>query len=412
VTASRPDVAWWREPTATQWTNYLAAWAGWVLDGFDFSIYLFALTQIQAEFGVKATSTFASITLTLVVRLGGGLVAGWIADRYGRRLPLMLSILWFAFFDAAVAFAPSFAWVLVLRTLFGFGMGAEWTAGSAIAMESWPARTRGLASGMLQGSWGVGYVLAAAAYAAVVPAHGWRPLFLLAAVPALLVVPIRLLVKEPERRPGAAPAAKAAPALRAYTPRIVWACALYAVSFAVYYALAAPWPRLLLTELHLPAPALLLPSLLLNVGMLFGAIAIGAAASRYGVVRAQVIPLLLLLPALPLFVGWAGTGPGLWAGAFLAGSLGAGISGVTPYLFAALFPTEVRARGFGIVYHVGALLSGGTPLLVAWLAQAGPLPLSRALAGTAAVSALATIVMLVVRPRGVLPAEVLGRSKG
>jgi SHS family lactate transporter-like MFS transporter len=355
----------------------------------------------------------------------------------------MLSILWFALFDAAVAFAPSFAWVLVLRTLFGFGMGAEWTAGSALAMESWPARTRGLASGVLQGSWGLGYVLAAAAYGAIVPAHGWRPLFLLAAAPALLVIPIRLLVKEPARpaalaRPsgiaratpsprrraepassgcsGRADAAsvrgpREAPSLRAYLPRIAWACALYAVSFAVYYALAAPWPRLLRAELGMPAPALLLPSVLLNLGMLAGAITIGAAAGRFGVVRAQVVPLLLLLPALPLFVGAAGTGPGLWAGAALAGFLGAGISGVTPYLFAALFPAEVRARGFGIVYHVGALLSGGTPLLVAWLAQSGGMPLSRALAGTAGVAALLTIGMLLLRPRGVLPAEVLGPSR-
>ena len=140
--ATSQRVPWWREPSATQWTNYLAAWSGWVLDGFDFCIYLFALGRIQEEFGVKATSTFLSITLTLAVRLAGGLAAGWIADRYGRRLPLMLSVVWFAAFDAAVAFAPSFAWVLVLRTLFGFGMGAEWTAGSAIAMESWPARSR------------------------------------------------------------------------------------------------------------------------------------------------------------------------------------------------------------------------------------------------------------------------------
>lgn len=407
--SASPAVAWWREPTAAQWTNYLAAWSGWVLDGFDFCIYLFALTDIQREFGVQATSTFLSITLTLAVRLAGGLAAGWLADRRGRRLPLMLSILWFAVFDAAVAFAPSFAWVLVFRTLFGFGMGAEWTAGSAIAMESWPARTRSLASGVLQGSWGIGYILASWAYGAVVEAHGWRPLFLLAAVPALLVVPIRLLVKEPRRSAGESPRPAAPASLRAYLPRIAWACALYAVSFAVYYALAAPFPRLMLTELHLAPKALALPSLLLNLGMLTGAITIGAAAGRYGVVRAQVIPLLLLLPALPLFVGAAGVGPGLWAGAFLAGFLGAGISGVTPYLFAALFPAEVRARGFGIVYHVGALLSGGTPLLVAWLAQSGAMPLSRALAGTAAVAALATIGMLLLRPRDVLPAEVLGR---
>src|SRR5512138_3391847 len=105
---------WWREPTRAQWTNYGAAWLGWVLDGFDFCIFLFAMPQIAKEFGVAVSNTALSVTLTLLVRLAGGLLAGWVADRYGRRLPLMLSILWFAACDGAVAFAPSFAWVLAL----------------------------------------------------------------------------------------------------------------------------------------------------------------------------------------------------------------------------------------------------------------------------------------------------------
>jgi SHS family lactate transporter-like MFS transporter len=178
------------------------------------------------------------------------------------------------------------------------------------------------------------------------------------------------------------------------------------VSFAIYYAMAGMWPTLLQTELGLSPAALRLPTLLFNAGMMVGAIAVGAAASRFGVVAAQVVPLILLLPALPLYVGMA---PGwLWLGALLAGSLGAGISGVTPYLFTALFPAEVRARSFGIVYHVGALLAAFTPSLVAWLPRATGLPLSRALGGTAAAAAVLTIAMLVLRPRDILPAEVLG----
>jgi SHS family lactate transporter-like MFS transporter len=187
--------------------------------------------------------------------------------------------------------------------------------------------------------------------------------------------------------------------------RIVWASVLYGASFAVYNALTALWPTLLLKEVGLPATALRVPALLFNLGMLGGSIVIGAAASRFGVVRAQVVPLLLLLPVLPLFVGAA---PHLlWAGAALAGVLGPGISGVTPYLFAALFPAEVRGRSFGIVYHAGALLAAPVPPLVAWLG--GRVPLSQALGWTAAVSAAVTVAMLVVRPHGILPDEVLGR---
>src|SRR6266436_6385596 len=115
------------EPQRAHWAAFIAAWFGWVLAALS-----------------------GSITLTLLLRLAGASVAGWMADRWGRKLPLMLSLVWFALFDAAIYFAPSFAWILVLRTLFGFGMGAEWTAGTAMAMESFPARSRKIASGLLQ----------------------------------------------------------------------------------------------------------------------------------------------------------------------------------------------------------------------------------------------------------------------
>jgi SHS family lactate transporter-like MFS transporter len=276
-------------------------------------------------------------------------------------------------------------------------------------MESWPARTRGLASGVLQGSWGIGYILAGYAYAAVLPRWGWRPLFALAALPALLAVPIRLLVKED--RSASAPRAAPPPAAGDRVPglafRIGWACLLYGASFAIYYGLTGMWATMLQTELHLAPAALRLPTLCFNLGMMGGAVAIGAAASRFGVVKVQVVPLAVMLLFLPLYVGAA---PGwLWLGAAVAGALGAGISGVTPYLFSALFPQEVRARSFGIVYHVGALLSAQTPLLVAWLGRSGGMPLSRALAWTVAAATVLTIAILVLRPRGVLPAEVLGR---
>ena len=110
----------------------------------------------------------------------------------------MISLVWFAVCDGGVAFAPSFKAVLILRTLFGFGMGAEWTSGATLAMENWPARSRGIASGVLQGSWAVGYLLAALAYGWVVPHFGWRALFLVAAAPAILVLPIRIWVPESE----------------------------------------------------------------------------------------------------------------------------------------------------------------------------------------------------------------------
>src|SRR6478672_461206 len=164
------QLPWWKEPTRAQWAAFAAAWVGWVLDAFDFTIYICVTQSVIKEFGVSPTAVAGSLTLTLLVRLAGGFVAGWMADRWGRRLPLMMSLVWFAVFDAAIYFAPSFGWLLIFRTLFGFGMGAEWTAGTSLAMESFPAKSRKLASGLLQAGWPVGFLLAAAIAAFVVPA--------------------------------------------------------------------------------------------------------------------------------------------------------------------------------------------------------------------------------------------------
>jgi len=400
---SAPVGPWWREPTRPQWISFLAAWAGWVLDGFDFTIFLLAMPAIAREFGVTWVATAGSITLTLLFRLGGGVVAGWAADRWGRKLPLMISIVWFALCDGAVAFAPTFGWVLVFRTLFGFGMGAEWTSGATLAMENWPARSRGIASGVLQGSWAIGYILAALASAAIVPQHGWRPLFVVAALPALLVLPIRIWVPEsPDWKAGraASPRTSARDLLApGVLGKLVWACLLWAASFGIYYGLTGLWPALLTSELRLPPAEVARLVILFNLGMMVGAIAWGSLAARKGVVLALTVPIVALLPALPLYVGAV---PGALAvGALLAGATGAGISGVTPLLLTSLFPASVRARAVGIVYHVGALLAAGTPTLVAALA-AGGRPLSLAMGGVVAGSALLTLAILFLRPRDAL----------
>ncbi len=401
-----PDRAppWWREPTRPQWTAFLAAWAGWVLDGFDFTVFLLAMRDIAREFGVTYVATAGAITLTLVVRLAGGVAAGALADRAGRKLPLMISIVWFAACDGAVAFAPSFGWVLALRTLFGFGMGAEWTSGATLAMESWPERSRGIASGLLQGSWGIGYILAAIAHAAIVPAFGWRALFVVAAAPALLVLPIRIWVPESPEWRSARPEERrtrlAELAREGLVVRVVWASLLWGASFAVYYGLTGLWPALLQGELgRTPAEVAWLVTLF-NVGMMAGAVVCGAVASRAGVVAALAVPLVVLLPLLPLYVG--AVPRLLWAGALGAGIFGAGISGVTPMLFTRLFPLPVRARAIGVVYHVGALLAAVAPTAVAALAARAPMPLSRATAAVVACAVLASLAALFLRPRGVL----------
>lgn len=358
---------WWKEPTRKQWAAFSAAWVGWVLDAFDFTIYIVVAHEIMKEFDVPAVAVHGSLTLTLLVRLAGGSIAGWMADRWGRRLPLMLSLLWFAAFDAAIFFAPTFTWIIVFRTLFGFGMGAEWTAGTALAMESFPPRGRKFASGLLQAGWPVGFLLASLTAYFVVPAWGWRAMFLIAAVPALLVIPIRMFV--PDELSHVEKTAESKGAIKdllapGVFKMIVLGSLVMALGFIVYYGMVTP-----LMGLNLAAGATAseawINMIWFNVGMLIGVIGAGWVANRFGVVVALVTPALLMVPALPLFVGLS---PGLLTvGAFLGGCLGVGYSGVTPVLTTSLFPAHVRARAIGLVYHIGALLAAFIPALIPWL---------------------------------------------
>src|SRR6516225_7839500 len=141
---SAANVPWWREPTKDQWYAYCAAWLGWTLDAFDFTIFLLIMIPISQEFGVPVT---AVIAVTLWLRLLGATAAGWLADRWGRKAPLMISILWYSICNLVAGFSPTFLFLFVFRALLGIGMGAEWPAGAALAMEQWPTRSRGFMSG-------------------------------------------------------------------------------------------------------------------------------------------------------------------------------------------------------------------------------------------------------------------------
>ena len=399
------NVPWWKEPTRGQWAAFSAAWAGWVLDAFDFTIFLMVQNEIAKEFGVGLVALSGSITLTLLVRLLGGVVAGWMADRWGRKLPLMLSLVWFATFDALIYFAPSFMWVVVLRTIFGFGMGAEWTAGTAMAMESWPARSRKLASGLLQAGWPIGFLLSALVAHFVVPAYGWRPMFLIAALPALLVIPIRFMVPEEHSGKPTARTPKVSyrdlmvPGVRRM---IVLGSLVMGLGFLVYYGLTSSYVPMLVGEHGLSPSAAWLDVILFNLGMLVGVIAAGWVANRYGIIVALVTPALLMVPALPLYVGAV---PELLPlGAILGGALGVGYSGVTPVLTTSLFPDHVRGRAIALVYHVGAMIGAFAPSAISQLAAGTELLLSTAIALVAGLALVGmSIAVLVLRRHIVIP---------
>ena len=190
-------VAWWKEPSREQWHAWIAAWLGWVLDAFDFTIFLLIMAPIAKDFDVPLVEVTAVFTITLWMRLLGATASGWLADRVGRKLPLMISIAWYSVANLLAGLAPSFWLLFLFRALLGIGMGAEWPAGAALAMEQWPQRSRGLMGSVLQSSWGLGALLSSAAYGLLYDYIGWRGLLMLGVLPALLLVYIRIYVKEP-----------------------------------------------------------------------------------------------------------------------------------------------------------------------------------------------------------------------
>ncbi len=391
-----------RLPTREQYLAYFAAWSGWVLDAFDFTIFLLVMPQIAKEFGATHVATTGSIALTLLMRLLGGWVAGAAADRWGRKLPLLLSVVWFALCDGAVALAPSFTAVLVLRTLFGIGMGAEWTSGTTLAMESMPKRLRGLASGVLQGSWAIGYLLAAAVSAIVLPRWGWRAMFVVAALPALFTIPMRWWVKEsPEIGARVAHEKYAFPLRRAFREepallrKVAWGSATMATGFGAYYGLTSLYPTMLRLELGASDGGVALLVALFNVGMMTGSIVIGLLATKRGPAFAIGVPAALAVLAIPLY---AGVVPGgLEAGAFLGGAIGCGFCGATPIVLTSLFPAPVRARLVGLVYHIGAAGAALVPMAIAALAKSTGMRISSSMM-IVAIACEVAVVLLVAWP--------------
>src|SRR5438445_2332012 len=175
-----------------------AGFLGWTLDAFDFFLVVMTLTAIAKEFGKSDADIAASIGLTLAFRPVGAFIFGLLADRYGRRLPVMLDLIFYSSVEVLSGLAPNYATFMVLRALFGIGMGGEWGVGASLAMEKVPPRLRGVLSGLLQEGYATGYLLAAVCYFFVFPRWGWRPLFFIGGLPALLALFVRFKVKESE----------------------------------------------------------------------------------------------------------------------------------------------------------------------------------------------------------------------
>jgi SHS family lactate transporter-like MFS transporter len=371
------ELPWWKEPTKDQWKAWIAAWLGWTLDAFDFTIFLLIMVPIAKEFDVPLTAVTAVFTITLWMRLAGATAAGWMADRMGRKAPLMISILWYSLCNFIAGFSPTFAFLFFFRALLGIGMGAEWPAGAALAMETWPARSRGFMSGVLQGSWGIGYALSALAYMLLFDAIGWRGLLWIGILPAFVVIYVRYFVKEPEvwvenrRIQRESKAEVRAPLFsifkRGFLFNTLTGCLWMASAFCVYYSIWALFPSYLQKELNWTPAMVFIPVAAANIVVFVGNSLWGLVADRWGRRAGIILPALIAIFVTPIYL-WTRDPIYIIGGFILQGIFGGSIYGQNPSYLSERFPTEVRATASGFVYHQGAIWGGLVAPALSYLA--------------------------------------------
>jgi SHS family lactate transporter-like MFS transporter len=311
------------------------------------------------------------------MRLVGAVGAGWLADRIGRKRPLMLSILWYSVCNFVAGFSPSLTFLFIVRAALGVGMGAEWPVGASLAMESWPARSRGLMGGVLQGAFPLGFALASVAYALLFDAIGWRGLLWLGILPAILFVFIRYYVKEPDvwvenrKRQREQKQEVRAPLLAIFKPALLGntltACWWTAGNMIVYYSIYGLFATWLQTDFKLAAAVVATPILLSNLATFFFQGLWGWLADGIGRRSAMIIAAAITCIVAPAYL-MTNDLTLILAGFVIQGAVGGALPAVSPSYLSERFPTEVRSTASGFCYHVGTVFGGFVAPIISYLA--------------------------------------------
>ena len=336
----------------------LAGYLGWTLDAFDYFLVVMCLTAIGREFHKSDEQIAIATWVTLAFRPIGAFFFGLMADRYGRRLPLMIDLVFYSILQVLSGLAPTFTAFLVLRALFGIGMGGEWGIGAALALEKASPRWRGVLSGFLQQGYAMGFLLASLAYNFVFPRFGWRPLFFIGGLPALLVIFVRMRVKESEvwERKRHATWGELRAAILSH-----WKLMLYLMVFMMAMNLAAHgtqdmYPTFLLRQRGFTVSQRSLATAISMIGAIVGGTFFGLLSDRFGRRRSIVIALSGAIIAIPL---WAYSVPIPWVifGAFVMQFMVQGSWGVIPAHLTELSPDSLRGFLPGFGYQMGVLLA-------------------------------------------------------
>ncbi len=369
-----------------------ASFLGWTLDAFDFFLMVFVLKDIAQEFHTQITDVTIALLLTLAMRPIGAYIFGRAADRWGRRPTLMVDVLFYSAIEFASGFAPSLTALLVLRAVYGIAMGGEWGVGASLTMETIPPQARGFVSGLLQSGYPAGYFLASIVYGGLFQYIGWRGMFMVGVVPALLVFYIRRSVPEsPSWRPTTA---------RSNTLAVLkshWQLGIYAIVLMTAFNFFSHgtqdlYPTFLQVQHKMSPHEVGLIAVIYNIGAIIGGISFGSLSERFGRRNTIILAAVLSLFVLPL---WTFSSSAVWlaVGAFLMQVMVQGAWGVIPVHLNELSPDEARGTFPGFTYQIGNLIASVNATLQAAIAIHYGNNYAFALALVAGIVAVAIIVL-------------------
>jgi MFS family permease len=380
--------SFWNEAPLEARRALIAASLGWLLDAFDVMLYALVLASLMADMGLDRATGGLLGSVTLAASAVGGIVFGVLADRIGRTRALSLSILLYSLFTAACGFAQNVTQLAVFRILLGLGMGGEWASGAALVSETWPAKHRGKALGLMQSCWAIGYGAAAVVTAIVLPRFGWRAVFFVGVLPALFTLWIRRRVQEPElwkqARAGVGRGARDSRPDPSASPT-AHGSSLAGITIALTLMNAATmfawWGLNLWIPAYLSLPTaqggiglttVVMSSFVvaMQVGMWFGYVTFGFISDRFG--RKPTYVVYLLAASVLVFAYGTLSSPAalLMLGPFVA-FFGTGYFSGFGAITAEVYPTAIRATAQGFTYNIGRLASAVAPFVVGSMAQSG-----------------------------------------
>ena len=357
----------------TQRNTFIACFLGWTLDALDFFLLTFVLIPVAIEFGKTIEQVTFAITITLMMRPVGAFIFGWLGDRFGRRIPLMIDIVFYSIIELLTAFAPNFATFLLLRALFGIGMGGEWGLGASLAMESLPTQTRGLFSGILQQGYAFGYLLAALVYWIVFPIFGWRGLFIVGALPALLVIYIRAHVPESpvwerDRASGRIRRVDLRRFLQEHGSLLIYAALLMTVFNYMSHGTQDLYATYLQKQRGFNSDQTSRIAIIYAVGMICGGTVVGYLSQHWGRRRVIILSATFGMLLIPLWI-FAPSTALLVVGGFLIQFMVQGAWGVVPVHLNELSPPDFRGTFPGLAYQLGNFVAAYAAQQQAWLAE-------------------------------------------